>query len=292
MQATPLLAWFVIAASLATLSALPQKGEPRESATVICAVSASEPPEMTMDVVVVVENGKLRPPFAEQDATSSELFARKYFAAGRKYRLTFGGGEIGSATVKKFEQGCNNVHATVIAQGGTKIRGAIMGLATTSETLGRKESSRRAPTAEERAAVMQLVNEIYRARKVTPAMLRLLSTTNLVATDLNGDGKVELVGSFLIQTKTKARRDLLLIAEQQAAMPLTFKAALVDYQSYTLPPEEFDSAIDFVDQLDLDGDGTAEVITRQNGFDAYGYLIYKKQMGRWKRVYSFIGDAC
>jgi hypothetical protein len=69
-----------------------------------------------------------------------------------------------------------------------------------------------------------------------------------------------------------------------------FKAALIDYQSYRL--EEFDSAIDFVDQLDLDSDGIAEVFARQQGFDAYSYLIYKKQDGRWQKVYSFIGDAC
>jgi hypothetical protein len=66
----------------------------------------------------------------------------------------------------------------------------------------------------------------------------------------------------------------------------------VNYQSYKLPPEGFDSAIKFVDQLDLDGDGTGEVFAIQGGFDAYGYLIYRKQAGRWRKVYHMIGDAC
>jgi hypothetical protein len=47
-----------------------------------------------------------------------------------------------------------------------------------------------------------------------------------------------------------------------------------------------------VDTLDLNGDGIGEVFVIQAGFDAYGYLIYKKQAGRWRKVYSGMGDAC
>jgi hypothetical protein len=116
-----------------------------------------------------------------------------------------------------------------------------------------------------------------------------LTTTNLTATDLDNDGKFELIGSFVIQTKGNDRRDLLLIAEPQQEK---YKAALVAFQSYKLPPEQFDSAVDFVDQLDLDGDHIGEVFVIQHGFDAYGYSIYKKTNGRWRKVHTAIGDAC
>jgi hypothetical protein len=59
-----------------------------------------------------------------------------------------------------------------------------------------------------------------------------------------------------------------------------------------LPPEGFDSAIDFVDQLDLDGDEVVEVLVQQHGFDAYGYAIYKKSAGRWREIYAATVDAC
>ena len=136
---------------------------------------------------------------------------------------------------------------------------------------------------------MKLVSQIYRSRGTTPALLRTLKTTNMTATDLDGDGKLEIVGSFVVETRANARRDLLLIAEPAGT---TFKPALVNFQSYKLEPEGFDSAVDFVDQLDLDGDGVAEVFVQQHGFDAYGYAIYKKSGGRWRQVYTATGDAC
>ncbi|MGH9883798.1 MAG: hypothetical protein ACRD6N_20430 [Pyrinomonadaceae bacterium] len=70
----------------------------------------------------------------------------------------------------------------------------------------------------------------------------------------------------------------------------SFKAGLIEFQAYKL--QDFVSSIDFVDQLDIDGDGVAEVFAKQQGFDAYSFSIYKKQNGRWRRVHSFIGDAC
>lgn len=262
-------------------------------------VIAGDPPVMSIDALVLLENGKLKQPYDVENLAARNEFGNQFFKKGNTYRVTFGGGEVGTASIIEFNEGCNNIHAQ--ANGGhEKIRGRIMGLVTNDDRLGRRPSHRRAPTADERAAVMELVKQIYTSRKTTPAMLRLLTTTNLTATDLNGDGKSELIGSFVIETAAKARRDLLLIAEPEVATTgldalsssPKFRAALVEFQSYKLPPEEFHSAIDFVDYLDLDRDGTGEVFTIQQGFDAYEYSIYKKQSGRWQKVYSFIGDAC
>jgi hypothetical protein len=249
----------------------------------------SENSEGTMDAVVLVKNGKLVQPYPEYNEETQKRFAKQYFASGKKYRVTFGGGEIGSATVQDSNQGCNNIHATVQLDDNNRIPRPLSGLATDSAALGAKAGARRAPTADEREAVMNLVKQIYRTRGTTAGSMRLIKTTNLTATDLDSDGKFEMVASFVLETKAKARRDLLLIAEPQGT---NFKAALVHFQSYKLPPEGFDSAVDFVDQLDIDGDGVGEVFVQQHGFDAYGYHIYKKSRGRWARVYTTTGDAC
>ncbi len=258
-------------------------------ATLVCVVSGDEVSEMSMDPVVIIQAGKLKAVYAEYNDAAQQRFAKEYFPVGQRYRLTFGGGEAGTATVKKSDKGCNALHATVAVETTAKFHGQVMALATNSESLGRKASARRAPTDEERAAVMATVKQIYRAKGTTPQLLRLLQTTNLTATDLNGDGKFELIGSFVIQTEAKLRRDLFLIAEPRGNL---YAASLANYQSYKLPPEGFDSAIKFVDQLDLDGDGIGEVFAIEGGFDAYGYSIYKEQNGRWRRVYSATGDAC
>jgi len=281
-------------------------------------VSPGDPdePQSNMDALVLVENGKLKQPYPENNEAAQKKFAANYFAPGRKYRVTFGGGEVGTATVDSSAMGCSNIHASATVADQKKIPPHVYALATNSPTMGKRPSRRRSPTDAERAAVMLMVREIYRARGTSAALLNKLQTTNLTATDLNGDGAFELIGSFVIESKPaprkgrranrvniatgNARRDLLLIAEpQRSRQPATtitsapsFKAALVEFQSYNMPSEGFDSAVDFVDQLDLDSDGVGEVFVRQHGFDAYGYGIYKKTARGWREIYTTTGDAC
>jgi hypothetical protein len=271
-----------------------QQNKSKKSRTLVCVVSRpdSETSDGNMDAVLLIENGKFLQPYPEYNEPAQRKFASDYFAPGKKYRVTFGGGEVGSATVKSSDKGCNNIHAVALMEDNGKIPAHLSALATDSDSLGSTPTARRAPSDAEREAVMKLVTQTYRSRGATPALLRTLKTTNLTATDLDGDGKFELIGSFVIETKAKARRDLLLIAEPLGANAATFKAALVNFQSYKLPSEGFDSAVDFVDQLDLDGDGVAEVFVQNHGFDAYGYSIYKKSGGRWRQVYTTTGDAC
>ena len=288
-----------LVATLLLLVALPsgewatraQKPKPAERAVLVCVVSRRDAPDRdsTLDAIALVVNGKLRQPFPEYNEAAQARFASQHFAAGKKYRLTFGGGEVGSATIKGFETGCNNIHATATVDDNGKVPPHLSSIATDSPSLGKKPSARLAPTDAERTAANLLVTQIYRSRGATSAVLRTVVTTNLTATDLDSDGRFELVGSYTAESKTKARKDLLLIAEPSGA---GFKAALVNFQAYKLGAEGFDSAVDFVDQLDLDGDGVAEVFVLQHGFDAYGYGIYKKVNGRWRQVYTTTGDAC
>ena len=254
----------------------------------VCVVSGEES-EMSMDAVVIVDSGKLLAPYKEDDEADQQRFAKEYFPPGQKYRLLFGGGDAGTATVEKSGIGCNNLHATVTVATSMKIRGHVMALATNSESLGRKPGARRAPTDAERAAVLDLVKTIYLQRRVTASLYRSLKVTNLTATDLDGDGKYEMVGSFTLASKNKFERDLFLIAAPQGA---GMRADYVKFQAYQPPAEGFLSSIDFVDTLDLDGDGIGEVFAVRGGFDAYGYLIYKKQNGRWRQVFQALGDAC
>jgi len=255
----------------------------------VAVVSGEGEGEMNMDAVVMIEAGKFKAPFDENSEAAQQEFAREYFKPGREYRLTFGGGEVGTATVQKFATGCNNIHASVAVESFAKIRGQVKALATNSDSLGKRTSARRAPSDSERAAVMDLVKKIYTLHGVSGSQYRSLKVTNLAATDLDGDGRYEMIGSFALALKTKAERDLFLIAEAQGA---GMRAGLAKFQAYQPPAEGFLSSIDFVDQLDLDGDGTGEVFAVQGGFDAYGYLIFKRSGDRWRQVYSAMGDAC
>lgn len=256
--------------------------------TLVFTVS-EESGNYNLDAVVAINGNLLRAPFPEDSEAQQGAFAKQYFAAGQKYRLIFGGGEAGTVTLKGWSRGCNSIHAEASATTAVRLGGQVRALATNSEALGKHPPARRAPTAAERAAVMALVKTIYAQHGVTSSLYRSLDVTNLTATDLDGDGGYEMIGSFTLATKANFQRDLFLIAKSQGAL---MRADFANFQAYQPPAEGFLSHIDFIDQLDLDGDGVGEVFALQGGFDAYGFSIYKKRAGRWRRVFSGIGDAC
>jgi hypothetical protein len=242
-----------------------------------------------MDAVVMVDGKLLRAPYSDEQKDKQKSFGDKYFAPGKVYRLIFGGGEAGTVTVKKWSEGCNNIHAEVTPSTSVRLGGKVMVLATNSETLGKRASARRAPTDAERAQVLALMKSIYSQHRTPAGLIGSIKVTNITATDLNGDGKYEMIASFTSAAKNKFERDLFLIAHQQGA---AMRADFVNFQAYKPPPEGFLSSIDFIDHLDLDGDGVGEVFATQGGFDGYALLIFKKVGGRWKQVYDMIGDAC
>jgi hypothetical protein len=278
---------FFLAVLTLSLVASVGSGQTRKP-TMVFAVSA-ESGEGSMDVVVMVSGKRLRVPFNDEQKDRQKKIAEEYLAAGRSYRLIFGGGEAGSVTVKKWSEGCNSVHAEVGLATSATLGGQVRALATSSNSLGKRASTRRAPTEAERAAVMTLVKNIYRQHHTPVNLIAAIKVTNLTATDLDGDGKYEFVGSFTSAAKNKFERDLFLIAKSQGA---GMHADLATFQAYQPPPETFLHSIDFIDQLDLDGNGVGEIFAVQGAFDGYSYVILKKVGGRWREVYSMIGDLC
>lgn len=278
---------FVFFSSPRTEAAAQVRPKPAQP-TIVFTVS-EESGNYNMDAVVAI-NGKLfRAPFSESTEAEQDAFAKTYFSAGQKYRLMFGGGEAGTVTLQGWSRGCNSVHAEASATTTAGLGGQVKGLATNSESLGKRSPARRAPTAAEREDVMALVKRIYTQRGVKPALYRSLEVTNLTATDIDGDGAYEIVGSFTLATKANFQRDLFLIAKRERA---GMRGDFVNFHAYQPPAEGFLSSIDFIDQLDLDGDGIGEVFAVRGGFDAYSFVIYKKRAGRWRQVYSGMGDAC
>ncbi|MFN2578392.1 MAG: hypothetical protein ABR607_11955 [Pyrinomonadaceae bacterium] len=256
--------------------------------TVIFAVS-SESGEGSMDAVAILEGKRLLSPYNDEQKDKQKTFGEDYFKKGTVYRLIFGGGDAGTATVSKWSEGCNNIHAQAMLSTSARLGGKVMALATNSQTLGKHSVSRRPPTDAERAAVLTLMKSIYQQHRTPATLMPAIKVTNLTATDLNGDGKYEMIGSFTLTGRNKFERDLFLIAVPEGA---AMRADFVKFQAYQPPPEGFLSSIDFIDQLDVDGDGVGEVFTNQGGFDGYALLIFKKVAGRWKQVYDMLGDAC
>lgn len=292
---TTLLVWLSIAPDAPDS----RVGTAQTRQPVIVFAVSGESGEGNMDAVALVSGGQFKPPYREENKQDETAFAQNYFATGQTYRLIFGGGDAGAVTVKKWSEGCNNIHSEVTLEGLTKLGGQVRALATNSDAIGKRTPSRRAPSPEERAAVLKLVRTIYRQHRTPANLLNSIKVTNLTATDIDGDTKPEFVGSVMLTTRGRGsggsegpirfERDLFLIAKGDAT---AVQGDFVKFQAYRPPPEQFLSSIDYVDQLDVDGDGLGEVFTVQGGFDAYAYVVFKKVGGRWREVYQGIGDAC
>ncbi len=256
--------------------------------TVILAVS-SESGEGSVDALAVVAGKQLRSPYSDEQKDRQKTFAEEYFKKGTVYRVIFGGGDAGSATVNGWTEGCNNVHAQASISTSARLGGKVMALATNSDTLGKRAISRRPPTDAERTAALALMKSIYQQRRTPASLMSAIKVTNLTATDLNGDGKYEIVGSFTLTAKNKFQRDLFLIATPQGK---GLRAEFMKFQAYQPPPEGFLSSIDFIDQLDVDGDGVGEVFAQGGAFDGYVLLVFKKTGTRWRQVHDQVGDLC
>lgn len=93
--------------------------------------------------------------------------------------------------MQKYEPGiCGNLLAEVAAQTTARLGGEVRALAVSSDKIGSGESSRRAPSEEERASALEVARAVYGQRRVGAALIRKMKTVNLTATDIERDGPV------------------------------------------------------------------------------------------------------
>lgn len=256
--------------------------------TIIFAVSKYEG-SVTAEPVVIYRGGEyVVPPIDNDDGTNA--FARQYFSAGRKYRIISGGGEAGTLTVNKsLEQGCVGIVAEATAETPARLGGRVKVLATDSQTLGRGAPSRRAPTEAERARAVELARAAYAKNRVAASLAAKMEVVNLTATDLDRDGKFELVGSFLVKKEMAPAPELYTLFLIMEPAGDAFKTA---WEWFHQGSEDSYEDRHFVDQVDLDGDGVGEVIVMGSYYESNDYAIYKRQQGRWRPVYKGGGGGC
>ena len=273
-----------------------QTKAPRAAATgevVVFAVKKYDTMQQMEPVVIIRRGVYVKPPVDESDvaggdiAAQSKRFIDEYFRAGRQYRVVFGGGEAGTLTVQKYlEPGCVGMNAEVSTQTQARLGGEVHALAVSNDTLGRGAGTRRAPTEAERASALELARAAFARNAVPAALVKKMETLNLTATDLDRDGRAELVGSFRVVGADYMNYALFMIFEPAGDK---FKAALTWYHKGA----EADAADRrLVDQLDLDGDGVSEVIAEGHYYESNDYFIYKKQRGQWRSVYQGGGGGC
>ena len=243
---------------------------------VVFAVN-KHPDGATLDPIVIFNKGKYIDPLPE-DQTFVEQVGAKYLRAGQTHRVIFGGAEAGTIVV-------GSRHEFGLTTGGTlqssiKLSDEVMALATSSETLGGKQSSRRAPTATEREAIINLMRQAYRQRRIAPSAIAKVQVNNITAVDVDADGQGELIGSFEIHGQNYNIKSLFLIAEMKDGQ---YRPGLIWYHNGAEGTAEVRRLIDV---LDLDGDGVAEVFAMTGYYESSDFTIYKRVKGVWRSVYQ------
>ena len=236
--------------------------------------------------IVIIRGGRFVAPPSFGLKSAKRRFAATYYRLGQKYRVLSGGNEAGTVTVKNLKT-CDPALANVEVQSSAAAGGRA--IATNSDSLGKKLVKQRDLNETEKAAIMKLVEPSFRRAGVgAPEFEGVVNAA--AAADLDGDGKAELIGTFA--TGAKVQHTIFIIAEPQGNgfKPglLLFNAALDEYGDNSVRR-------DFLDVLDLDDDGVAEVVVWVNDYrrpDDLYFVIYKKQRGRWRGVYSGGGMRC
>ena len=121
-----------------------------------------------------------------------------------------------------------------------------------------------------------------------------------MATDLDGDGREELVGSFLVRSGARVRDGLFLVAAQRGGG----YDALIQNHARINAREMMDPSLigevgkggflseTYVEQFDADGDGAGELFTTASSFEGTTYKIYRRERGAWRAVYEHYGYRC
>jgi hypothetical protein len=286
-------------------SASPQGLKTTRQDSVVFLVTKDATQDAQVEPVAVIDSrGALSEPDSgtASDGTPNEFLARHY-RPGAKYRLIFGGAEAGTLTIRAATPAECSPNAASADIGSTtlKLGGNVMALATDGAHAPRAQSSRRAPTAAERAAAFGVAKRFLTGKRVSPsAVERGTKTLNLTATDLDGDGHEELIGSYVIKIGPRVRDTLFLIAAPQGR---GFRAVMTKYErvnaSDLMDPTLIENLGEgglgaelYVEQLDADGDGVGEVFTLSYSFEGTNYRAYQRRGGVWRAVYENYSYRC
>ncbi len=225
-------------------------------------------------------------PVREEDM-SKEDFAAQYYRHGRKYRSLAGGADVGTATVdKEVSLACVSLAASL-----TPPLPDSAGLAVGSLHLPPRKVVRSEASAEEERALSALARRVFRQKGIPAALLEKMENSDVISADLNQDGKRDLIGSFEAKgTEFSSTRRLFLIALADDA-----GGYRTEYVWYFRQNESENSTTTmvFFDTIDIDEDGTDEVIASIRYYESHDYVILKRSHdGKWKIVYQGGGTGC
>ncbi len=238
----------------------------------------------TVEPIAFLNKGKLEEPAAgDADQKPLAAFVKNYYPVNKVYSLIFGGASVGTVTIK----------------GADPSRECSRNMATNAKLAKPGTGVRRLPTVAERAEVELLVREELSRNNVPASSSKTLKYQNLTAVDVDGDGRVELVGSYWSDTSAKSRALLAFIADLgtdgKYALGYSSFNSVEEGEVMSSDIKDIDTGVyheRLLDLFDVDGDGISEIFTYTMSFEGAGFNVYKRTGGKWASIYEFSNYHC
>ena len=282
-------------ATLYWTSTFGQKTEIPKEERILFAVWAPQkgktPEAFVLDPIARIKGVTLAAPLPEgKDAAAASVnFEKTYFAPGTSYPLLFGGSELGSITVEKAESiSCEAETATAKVSKPTPL-GLDALAVSTLQGIRTHDNWRHVAPEEQRSEFVRLASEYLKVHGAETLTLEKLKIPSLRATRLKPGGQDVLIGNVSFTEKAKVY-DLFLVIQFEPGKTQTL---ISSYHVSDDPEDGKDRQQEkFLDQIDLDGDGTDEIITISGYYESWDYAIYREQNGEWKPAYKGGGGGC
>ena len=184
---------------------------------------------------------------------------------------------------------CNSSAAVVTADPSVHLGKDAMALATNAEKVRPHGNNQRKPNDAELAHAKRLAMSEFLKHGVPAESSKSLKIDRAIVIKVDETAGELLVGSLFVEVEG-VRHQIFLVAMMASSEATT---ELVRYHKTTDIEDGKDGQdVRFVDQLDLDGDGTDEIVVEVTGYESEAFLIYKRISGLWRRVHVGGQSGC
>jgi hypothetical protein len=243
-------------------------------------------------IAILTPNGLVKPPDGDPASDpAAAAFAKRFFPEGKAYLLLRDGQRIGSATVQAAGvTGCIAPSATARLRLDRQGPGAApRALAIETDRAGSRPASSRTPTAEEERAIRDAADAVYRQKGVPVAKRKRVEVRGMKSVLQPGQSRPVLAGAFEIDQSGGGDAGFLSVLVVLEAGAQGYRPVMTRYSDAAGEQTERWTVLD---TIDLEGDGSPEVVVQNSGWEAWSYGILARRKGRWSEVYDGGGGGC
>jgi hypothetical protein len=212
------------------------------------------------------------------------------YKIGEEIPLFLAGQRQGTIKINKVSDlQCDSTAAIVSTNVKADWGKDAMGLATKASGVSGHAGSQRPAKDDEKEIAKRLAMSEFRKHGVADELANAIEFEQSIVTALDGTKTKSLIAYLFIKTEV-AVYEVFLIAK------LDGTSASTEFARYHLMKDVEDGTDSenyrFVDQLDLDGDGTDEIVVEVAGYESEEFRILRRVKGTWVRVHVGGAGGC